>query len=197
MMSTPENTSALDLGCAPIELPNLQQNWHVLDFENLQQERTMWCWAAVAANVARYYDPQTKFTQCSVASGELMQDCSCNGATPDPDPCNVYGYLMSSLFRVGHFAKWVALRPAAADEIKGEITQMRPLCARILWNGGGAHLVVISGYAESNIAGSEVPSVSGVAIADPWWGQSDIDFEDFPALYVNCGRCTDNYYTAG
>jgi hypothetical protein len=196
MTPSPENPSAFELDCIPIDLPNPQQNWHVLDFESQQQERTMWRWAAVAASVARYYDPHSKFTQCRVASDELGQDCSCSDGKPDPDPCNVYGYLMSSLFRVGHFEKWVALRPAAAGEIKCEIVKRRPLCARIVWNGGGAHLVVISGYADRNVAGTVEPSISGVAIADPWWGLSDIDFDDFPTGYVNCGRCTDNYYTA-
>jgi hypothetical protein len=197
MTTAPKNASAVDSDCVPIDLPVLHQDWSVLDFENQQQERTMWCWAAVAVGVAHYYDPHTMFTQCSIASAELRQDCSCDGPKPNPDPCNVYGYLMSSLFRIGHFAKWIALRPASASEIIGEIDAERPLCARIVWNGGGAHLAVISGYANANAADSKVRSISGVAIADPWWGLSDIDFEDFPALYANCGRCTDNYYTAG
>ena len=194
MTTLPENPSAAEFACTPIDLPaNPQQSWHVLDFEIQQQERTNWCWAAVAASVARYYDPHSKFTQCSVASGELGHDCSTGGK---PDPCNVYGYLMSSLFRVGHFEKWVAQRPATTGEIEGEIGQGRPLCARIVWNGGGAHLVAISGYAGQNVAATGESSISGVAIADPWWGLSDIDFDDFPTGYIRCGRCTDNYYTA-
>jgi len=102
---------------------------------------------------------------------------------------------MSSLFRVGHFKKWVALRPATADEIIGETASERPLCARIAWYGGGAHLVVIGGYSAHDGAGAQAPSISGVAIADPWWGRSDINFEDFPNGYALGGRWTDNYYT--
>ena len=196
MTSSPENPSAFAFDSTPIELSaDVQENWYVLDFEIQQQERTKWCWAAVAASVARYYDPLSEFTQCSVASGELMQNCCCSDPKPDPDPCNVYGYLMSSLFRVGHFKKWVAQRPANADEIIGEIGPQRPLCARIVWNGGGAHLVVIAGYAARNAPMAGESPISGLAIADPWWGLSDINFEDFPSGYANCGRCTDNYYT--
>ena len=182
---------AFDLDCSPIPLPRTPaRNWEVLAFEIQQQERTLWCWAAVAASVARYYEPSSTFTQCIIASAELRKDCVCSGQIPDPDPCNVYGYLASSLFRVGHFAKWIALRPATSDQIHAEIGNGRPLCARVVWDGGGAHLVVIAGYADM-----DRETIGGLAIADPWWGLSDIDFDDFPNGYVNCGSCTDNYYT--
>lgn len=191
MAGQQSSASAFDHACSPIPPPSvLAQNWEVLAFEIQLQERTFWCWAAVAASVAYYYDSSSAFTQCSIASGELRTDCACSGKIPDPDPCNVYGYLMSSLFRVGHFAKWIARRPATSSQIHAEIGGGRPLCARIVWDGGGAHLVVIAGYADKD---SE--NVGGLAVADPWWGLSDIDFDDFPNGYVNCGSCTDNYYT--
>jgi len=67
MTSSPENRAAFAFDSTPIELPaDLQESWHVLDFEIQQQERTKWCWAAVAASVARYYDPLSTFTQCSI-----------------------------------------------------------------------------------------------------------------------------------
>jgi hypothetical protein len=180
--------SAFDLDCSAIPLPATPaQNWDVLAFAIQHQERTNWCWAAVAASVSRFYNPSSAFTQCSIASGELRRDCVCSGDIPDPDPCNVYGYLMSSLFRVGHFAKWIARRPATFVQIRCEIESTRPMCARIVWDGRGAHLVAISGYTDEG--------GGGLAIADPWWGLSDIDFEDFPNGYINCGSCTDNYYT--
>ena len=192
-----ENSALRDtLDCGPIRLPTIPAPvWKLLVFENALQERTNWCWAAVAFNVARYYDPSTAFTQCSIASGELRQDCGCDKTT-DPDPYNVYGYLMSSLFRVGHFEKWLT-RPATADEVHDEIDDDRPLCVRIVWNGGGAHFVVIAGYADKDSTTDGKRDIGGVAIADPWWGLSDIDFEDFPTGYINCGRCTDHYETCG
>ena len=185
------------LDCGPITLSAVPAPvWKLLNFKNALQERTNWCWAAVAFNVASYYDPSTAFTQCSIASGELRQDCGCCDDATDPDPCNVYGYLMSSLFRVGHFEKWLT-RPATADEVHDEIDDDRPLCVRIVWNGGGAHFVVIAGYADKGSTADGKRDIGGVAIADPWWGLSDIDFEDFPTGYINCGRCTDHYETCG
>jgi hypothetical protein len=185
-------TPAFVSDCSPIPLPpKPAQGWEVLAFENQLQERTNWCWAAVAASVARYYDSHSPFTQCSIASGELRMDCACSGEKTKEDPCNVYGYLMSSLFRVGHFNKWIARQPATCDQVHEEIEGGQPLCARIVWYGGGAHLVTIAGYADE---GSD-HAIGGLAIADPWWGLSDIDFEDFPKGYINCGSCTDNYYT--
>jgi len=179
--------------CVPIELPPLTKSaWRLLDFHIQYQRKTNWCWAAVAASVAHFYQSSSNITQCNIANGQLGRNdcCDCN----DREKCNVYGYLMSSLFRVGHFDKWTARRPATATQTREEIDGARPLCARIVWDGGGAHLVTIKGYAGKPTSGEDD---CGLAIADPWWGLSDIDIEDFPRGYINCGTWTDSYYTKG
>ncbi|UGY18347.1 papain-like cysteine protease family protein [Bradyrhizobium septentrionale] len=196
MTSTADETASLvNATCVPIELPPLTQSrWRLLDFKNQQQEKSNWCWAAVAASVAHFYRPSSTVTQCDIANGQLGQDDCCVGGN---ETCNVYGYLMSSLFRVGHFSKWTARRPASFQETQEEIGGTRPLCMRIVWNGGGAHLVTIKGYAGEPAPGAHQQDDRGLAIADPWWGLSDIDAEEFPRGYINCGAWTDTYYTKG
>ncbi|QIG96631.1 MULTISPECIES: papain-like cysteine protease family protein [unclassified Bradyrhizobium] len=196
MTSTADETvSLVNATCVPIELPPLTQSrWRLLDFKNLHQEKSNWCWAAVAASVAHFYRPSSTVTQCDIANGQLGQDDCCVGGN---ETCNVYGYLMSSLFRVGHFSKWTARRPASFQETQEEIGGTRPLCMRIVWNGGGAHLVTIKGYAGESAPGAQQQDDRGLAIADPWWGLSDIDAEEFPRGYINCGTWTDTYYTKG
>ncbi|HEX7924032.1 MAG TPA: papain-like cysteine protease family protein [Bradyrhizobium sp.] len=188
-----ETDSLLNATCIPIELPPLRRSrWRLLDFKNEHQEKTNWCWAAVAASVAHFYRPSSRVTQCDIANGQLGRSDCCVGGK---DACNVYGYLMSSLFRVGHFRKWTARRSASLRETQEEIGGRRPLCVRIVWNGGGAHLVTIKGYSDEPAVGGPAQNDYGLAIADPWWGLSDIDAEQFPRGYVNCGTWTDTYYT--
>jgi hypothetical protein len=195
-----ESGRILDLPCEPIKLASIHQsNWKVLNFNIQYQEKTNWCWAALAVSVANFYDCSAKYTQCEIANGELDRTDCCK--TSPEDPCNVLGYLMSSLYRVNHFETWHVRRPEKSKrltrqvrrkieaEIKGEINHGRPLCARIIWVGGGAHFVAVYGYAAD-------PEFDAVAIADPWWGLSDVDWDDFPIRYRIGAVYTDSYHTS-
>ena len=69
--------------------------WRRLDFDMQDQEQSKWCWAAVGASVALYYEPQASWTQCRVANEQLERnDCCGNGAA---GACNQYGFLASAL----------------------------------------------------------------------------------------------------
>lgn len=180
------------MDCIPINLTSVAKSkWNALEFDIQQQEKSKWCWAAIAVSVARFYNRSSKVTQCDVANAELRRDDCCSGAK---DICDEYGYLASSLNRYGHLEKWAVLQPPTPAEIRGEIANNHPLCARVAWFEGGAHFVVIAGYAEV-LRPDGTYQIGGLAIADPWWGVSDMDFGDFPNAYAKCGRCTDSYYT--
>jgi len=195
--------SVLDLPCEPIRLDSIvRSTWRSINFKVQYQEKSNWCWAAMALSVAKFYDSDFKYTQSDIANGELDRT-DCSKEMPD-DPCNKSGYLMSSLNRVDHFETWYVRRPKKSSrlqdqvrrhiehEIRKEINHGRPLCARIAWVGGGAHFVGIYGYA----ADSADSKLGGVAIADPLWGLSDVDWEDFPVRYRVGGTYTDSYHTS-
>ncbi|MBX9648357.1 MAG: hypothetical protein K2X57_15040 [Xanthobacteraceae bacterium] len=180
--------------CYPIDLPSVTgRQWHALRFDMEQQEKSNWCWAAVAASVAHFFRPADPVKQCSIANGELRRSDCCANCDGADDPCNVPGYMMSSLYRVGHFRKWLARQAPGPGQIEKEFHRGYPLCARVVWNGGGSHYLTIVGYAKP--ADSPSDCMTGVAVADPWFGLSDIDYADFPKRYAIGGICTDSYYT--
>ena len=158
-------------------------SWHRLDFAMQHQQQTNWCWAAVATSVALFYDPASTWTQCTVANGELNRnDCCGAGAS---GPCNVYGFLDSSLTRVGHLDHMTGSSSTFA-QVQTEITAGRPLCARTAWSGGGAHFLAIIGYRLLD---------EMLAVDDPWYGKSDVSYATFNSSYQGSGSWTHSYFT--
>jgi Papain-like cysteine protease AvrRpt2 len=170
--------------------------WHVLSFVGQSQKQTEWCWAAVAASVADYY--RNPMQQCDIANGELQRLDCCNGS--GSGACNVPGYMMSCLYRVGHFARWAVrtkVKPVPMDrDIRYEIDGGRPLCLRVAWNDGGAHFMTIMAYLDGVAPpGGRLP-IDRIGVADPQFGGlSDVDYRDFPVAYMGGGAWTDTYYT--
>lgn len=171
--------------------------WHALSFMAQPQEHPEWCWAAVAASVAQFY--RNPIEQCEIANGELgRRDCCDEKAGSGPG--NVVGYMMSSLYRVGHFARWavrtIGKPPPMDHDIRSEIDAGRPLCLRVVWNGSGAHFVTITAYLDGvALPGGDVP-IDRIGLADPMFGGvSDIDYRDFPMAYLGGATWSDTYYT--
>lgn len=157
--------------------------WHRLDFSMQHQQQTNWCWAAVSTSVALFYDPASSWTQCAVANGELgRNDCCGTGAS---GPCNVYGFLGSSLTRVGHFDHSTGSSSTFAT-VRTEINAGRPLGVRTAWSGGGAHFLCIIGYRVFE---------EMLAVDDPWYGKSDVDYATFGSSYQGSGSWTHSYFT--
>jgi hypothetical protein len=190
-------SSASDPQCVDIcSLGPANAKWHGFDFPTQLQEQKNWCWAAVAANVAHFYDSSCTVTQCEIANGELGRHDCCKCKPGTGGPCDVYGFLMSSLYRVKHFQKWAVRKCATDHQIRKEVDGGRPLCARIAWNGGATHFVTIVAYADKpNAQADDKCSIAALAIADTVWGLTDIDWEDFPENYINGATWTDTYYT--
>ena len=157
--------------------------WHRLDFAMQHQQQTNWCWAAVATSVSLFCDPASTWTQCTVANAELSRtDCCGDGAS---GPCNVYGFLDTSLTTVGHLDHWTGSSSTFA-ELRTEIDAGRPLCARTAWSGGGAHFLAIIGYRILQ---------EMLAVDDPWYGKSDVSFATFGSSYQGTGTWTHSYFT--
>jgi hypothetical protein len=164
--------------------------WKLLPFTMQSQTQRNWCWAAVTASVAAFFDTRTRSTQCAVANTELQRRDCCRGGAGGP--CNVYGYLASALHRIGHLKAWSAGRPATLDRVQDEIDRERPLCLRVAWRSGGAHFLTIVGYLPESeaLAGSRL-----IAVDDSQWGPSDVPYNVLCAAYRQDGRWTDTYFT--
>ncbi|MGY3233213.1 hypothetical protein ACVMAJ_000103 [Bradyrhizobium sp. USDA 4448] len=141
-----ESERALGSMCDPIKLASVHDStWKALNFHLEYQEKTNWCWAALAVSVAKTYASSGKYSQCEIANGELGRTDCCK--KDKDEPCNVFGYLMSSLNRLDRFEQWNVRRPEKSErlrlqvryaiqaEARSEIDQGRPLCARIAWSG--------------------------------------------------------------
>lgn len=157
--------------------------WHRLDFSMQHQQQTNWCWAAVSTSVALFFKPSSGWTQCAVADGELNRsDCCGTGAS---GPCNVYGFLDTSLTRVGHLDHFTGTT-STFSQIQGEINNGRPLGVRTAWSGGGAHFLAIIGYRLFN---------NMLAVDDPFYGKSDVGLTTFTSSYQASGSWTHSYFT--
>jgi hypothetical protein len=60
--------------------------------------------------------------------------------------------------------------------------------ARIGWNGGGGHFVVLTGYRSAG-------KLKEVEVQDPWTGRSTLAVDVFAGNYKNSGTWTHTYLT--
>jgi hypothetical protein len=160
------------------------QPWH-LAFSIQAQQRTNWCWAAVAVSVATYYDPATHWTQCLLANAELGRDDCCE----DIPVCNVASYLDTALERVGHLREWET-SPASFEGVVEEVDAGNPLCARIEWPNGRGHFVALIGYAR---AGGRV-AADEVVVADPHLGVTRWEYARFRKVYRHGGIWDESFW---
>lgn len=137
------------------------------------QEKTNWCWAAVAASLSSAMplppSMNAPLSQCQVASGLSCPggaQCGCNNASGDyecpNDTCNNLALLESALGKVRHRGNISGGVPQQQDVI-AQIDKGLPIAGEIHWNDGQPqnHFVLIVDHG-MNHSGDFV-----VQIADP------------------------------
>lgn len=155
----------------------------VLRFTMQRQQQSNWCWAATSVSIARYYDPNSTWTQCAMANGQLdRSDCCGAGAS---GPCNVYGFLDGSLKRAGHLDHMEG-GTVPYDGVRGQMLARRPLGIRVAWSGGGAHFVAATGVEEGDL----------VVVSDCGSGTTSVvAYDTLRTAYNGSGTWTHSYYT--
>jgi hypothetical protein len=156
-----------------------------LGFNMQPQLASNWCWAATSNSVSHFYWFASTWTQCKIVNAELGRTDACN--SPTPAGANVPWYLDKALARTNNFVS-ITAGQASFAQIRAEIDAGRPMGARIGWNGGGGHFMVIYGY--SVWLGQEY-----VDIDDPIYGKSHITLNDFSTNYQGSGTWTHYYIT--
>jgi Papain-like cysteine protease AvrRpt2 len=163
-----------------------------LSFIMQSQQQTEWCWAAVSASVAGFFNSLgpagTPWKQCEVAN-KVRNDTTCcqNGASSN---CNHDDLLDSALTVVGHLVGPVAANPLLFPGVENEINLNRPVALRIGWYSGGGHFVAIDGYDDTG-------GVQIVDVEDPWYGPSTYDYTQFCTGYQSgAGQWTHTYPVA-
>jgi hypothetical protein len=158
----------------------------MLQYERWQQEQNQWCWAACAGAIAAYYDAQSSWTQCSIVCAELGQTHCC--ATGNSDDCNQSWFLDRALNRVGHLDAPIVANALPWNDLVTEIVANQPIGARIAWNTGGGHFVVIDGFDSGG--GSSM-----VDVQDPWDGHRLISYQGLCTTYPGSGSWSHSYKT--
>jgi hypothetical protein len=153
----------------------------VLSFVVQVQEQKYWCWAAVAASVAAYYQ-QPGWTQCGVVNATRGFATCCQSG--DSDLCDQPWYLEQALTKVGTLAQPPTGGYLPWSELTSELDAGRPVGVFIRWPSGG-HFVAIGGYSASGV----------LNIQDPWYGASTVPYNTFLTAYQNSGSWTDSYLT--
>lgn len=156
----------------------------VLSFDMELQTQSNWCWAATSKSVSKFYSVFSPWTQCKVASEE--QDKSCCDS-PLPAGCNVPWYLDKALTRTKNF---VSMQSGTItwSQIKLELEKGLVVGARIGWNSGGGHFMVIHGISKSM-------GVEYLHIDDPIYGKSTLTYNQFATNYQGSGSWTHTYFT--
>lgn len=156
-----------------------------LAFNMQMQTQSNWCWAATSTSVSHFYWFWSTWSQCGVANGELGHSDCCNSLVPSA--CNVPWYLDKALTRTRNFVSIIG-QQASFQQVPDEIDAGRPVGARIGWNGGGGHFMVIYGY--SRLLGMEYFDID-----DPIYGKSHLAVSDFASNYQGSGSWTHTYFT--
>jgi hypothetical protein len=166
----------------PISVKSLiRKFWIRLNFNMQHQQQDNWCWAATTVSVCIFFNPDCNWTQCSLVDAEFGRNDCCTNEGSNTQTCNKGQYLDNALSRTNNYRNMTWQSPSM-NNVMQEIDEDSPLCARIEWSGGGAHAVAIYGYHFD---------LDMVAIADPWYGNSDVTLSAFNnGSYQGSGECT-------
>jgi hypothetical protein len=175
----PEGAQSLSLGGPLGGTPT----WERLSCPIPLQEQSNWCWCATTLGVRKFFRPADTTTQCQAANRILNRTDAC--ALPASSVVNVTYYLDLALSTFGHLRAPIVSTPLAPAQVGQEIQNGMPVGTRIGWYGGGAHFMVIEGYLAA--------AVPRVAIHDPIYGRSEMDYSVYQTAYQGSGRWTHSY----
>lgn len=165
----------------PVEMePGAGDQFKRLGVETVSQRPLdMWCWAACVAMVLPFFG--TDRDMCDIAGTKLKRHC-CGG---EAESCDVglsvegVGEAFATFGLAGNV--YGPLRfESIQRRIDGDPAQgipPRPVVAGIKWQGGGGHVVVISGWRKTS------ETLRYVKVNDPFYTSGDIRYEDLAEKY--------------
>jgi hypothetical protein len=161
-----------------------------LDLICEEQKGDNWCWAAVAASLARFYDPQARWEQCELANRYLATGVCC-GPDADMEFCDKPQRLDKVLQITGNLVSFTlgSEAPTSFEAIQSEIDNGRVVCSRVELFGIGGHFQMITGW---KTAGDE----RYLIISDPLYSETEITFSSFASRYEGSGVWNVAYFTA-
>lgn len=162
-----------------------------LNFLMQPQQQPEWCWAAIGASVAQFFQDSPALTQCQIVNSCLGKTTCCSdGAGVE---CDQTFYLEKSLGVGGNFVN-VMEGAQTLETIRAQISGGNPMCARIQWSSGGAHFIVIAGVGPDSPQGDDQTLIT---VEDPELsaGSSQITYQTLKSGYRGTGTWTHSYFT--
>lgn len=167
-----------------------------LQFTIQQQLLPTWCWSAVGTSIALFYNPNSGWTQCKMATEALLPapgNC-CN--KPLPSPCNTTWFLQNADGTKGSLIKAEIANGFVAgaipyDKLRTELDAGRIVAYRLQLEVEGQkmfHFVAAAGYDNSG----DTPMVS---IFDSFFGNSVMPYDEFIQHYKYQGFVTHSFFT--
>ncbi len=155
-------------------------------FQMEQQSEPNWCWAAVSVSVKHYFFPGSIIEQCDLANRVLGETTCCD--VPLPAGLDRSAHLEDALTDVSVSYKILPGVAMTFDAIRAQINNSFPVCARIGWTGQNrGHFVAVCGF------GVSATGEHWVDIADPFFGNSTIPYDEFVQAYQGDGEWTDTF----
>ncbi len=147
------------------------------------QEQSNWCWCATTLGVHRFFQSGDTTSQCQAANQILGRTDAC--AAPSSPAVNTTFFLDRALTTFGHLRAPIVGAPLSPSQVEQEIQSGMPVGTRIGWFGGGGHFMVIAGYLAA--------TTPRVAIHDPIFGESEMDYSAYQTAYQGTGSWTHSY----
>ncbi|MFF3074989.1 papain-like cysteine protease family protein [Kitasatospora sp. NPDC057904] len=114
-----------------------------LNFTQLVQEKSLWCWAASGLSIARFLGRDMNVSQSGFIGATALLPL---GTLAVPNEIGFLRAVQLSWKNLGLLPGTGDVGPLDFDSIKEEIDANRPIIAELAWATGGGHDVVIYGY---------------------------------------------------
>jgi len=159
-----------------------------LDFTMQQQLGHAMCWAAVGTSCALFYDSDSKWTQCKLASQSIGPDTGDCCANPEDSPCDIVWYLQNDenlgSFVTAGIARGYKKGFLPYKKLVGELDAGRIIAFLLRMDIDGtinnrnefSHFVAIAGYEWTD-------SEENVTIYDSFFGKSEMPYKEFVTNY--------------
>lgn len=141
-----------------------------LNVVRCEQQETNWCWAACAQMVGNYYG--NSYSQGIIVY--QVKGSFNNVGASDTEVSQAMNFVLPP----GKSA--TCINTMSQDSMYTKLAQGYPIPIKMLWNSGGAHDVLITGYT----------SEGALIITDPWLGCTRKNSYSYPALVNGTRICS-------
>lgn len=166
-----------------------------LSFTMQEQKTFVWCWAAVGASCALFYDPLSIWTQCKLVEASIMAGPGSCCQKPVPLTCLVFGYLQNpqgkGAFILTGIANGYRSGALSFSNLKAQLDAGLLVAFRVsrsVMNKEIAHFVVVSGY--DIVDGQEY-----ITVNDPFFNTSFMSYQRFQDAYKLLFKVSHSFLT--